>query len=118
MSEFASSRLREDVILLMMSNALKEIATTYDVFVMSATQVSGDYEKPGFRGMSFIRGSKAIADKIDVGDISLRLLPEEEEMIQPIVDTIGLKPNIVSDIYKNRRGVLTQVKIFSYFNSI
>ena len=116
MSEFASSRLREDVILLMMSNALKEIATTYDVFVMSATQVSGDYEKPGFRGMSFIRGSKAIADKIDVGDISLRLLPEEEEMVQPIVDTIGLKPNIVSDIYKNRRGVLTQVKIFSYFN--
>ena len=116
MSEFASSRLREDVILLMMSTALKEIATTYDVFVMSGTQVSGDYSKPGFRGMNFIRGSKAIADKIDAGDITVRLLPEEEEAIAPIIEVMGERPNIVTDIYKNRNGVLTQVKIFSQFD--
>lgn len=116
MGEFAATRLREDVILLMMSNALKEIATTYDVFVMSGTQVSGDYSKPGFRGMNFIRGSKAIADKIDAGDITIRLMPEEQQEIESIIQTIGIIPNVVTDIYKNRNGVLTQVKIFSNFD--
>ncbi len=116
MGEFAATRLREDVILLMLSNALKEVATVNDVFVMSGTQVSGDYNKPTFRGMEYIRGSKAIADKVDVGDITIRLLPEEEEAIEEIIKVDGRKPNIVTDIYKNRSGVLTQVKIFSYFD--
>lgn len=115
-AEFAAARLREDVVLLMMSNALKEIATMYDVFVMSATQMSGDYDKPCFRGMGFIRGSKAIADKIDVGSCTVRLLPAELDEIKAIIEVLGEKPNIVSDIYKNRSGMYTQVKIFSYFD--
>ena len=46
----------------MLSNSLKEIATEYQIFVMSATQLSGDYEKAKFRNANFIRGSKAVAD--------------------------------------------------------
>lgn len=115
-SEFASSRLREDVVLLMLSNALKEIATIYDVFIMSGTQVTGDYLKPCFRGMNFLRGSKAIADKIDVGACVVKLYPEELDMIMPIVEVGGVVPNVVSDIYKNRSGSMTEMKIFSIFD--
>lgn len=116
MSEFSRSGLREDVILLMLSNALKEIATTYDVFIMSGTQLSGDYDKPIFRGMGFLRGSKAIADKVDTGAIVIRLKPEELEKVQPIIEVTKQQPNVVSDLYKNRSGSLTEVKIFSYFD--
>lgn len=115
-SEFSGTKLREDVILLMFTNALKEIATCYDVFVMSGTQVSGDYTKPGFRGMGYLRGSKAIADKIDVGSITVRILPEEEAEIAQIISVMDVKPNIVTDIYKNRSGALTDFKIFSLFD--
>lgn len=115
-SEFAGSKLREDVVLLMLSNALKEIAAIYNVFIMSGTQLSGDYLKPGQRGMNLIRGSKSIADKVDAADITIRIPQEELELIEEIINTTGLKPNIVTDIYKNRSGSLTEIKIFSYFD--
>lgn len=116
LSEFQNSKLREDVVLLMLSNAIKEIATIYNVFIMSGTQITGDFNKPEFRGINFLRGSKAIADKIDCGDVTCRIMPEEMEQIRPICEVMDCHPNIVRDIYKNRSGALTQVKIFSIFD--
>lgn len=103
---------------MMLSNSLKEIATEYQIFVMSATQLSGDYEKAKFRNANFIRGSKAVADKIDVGAITMRLSEEEKENANIIASTLNCKltPNIVTDIFKNRRGDLTDTRIFSYFD--
>lgn len=45
--QFSSSGIREDVALGMMSNQLKEIAATYNVFIMTGTQVNGDGLKIG-----------------------------------------------------------------------
>ena len=54
----------------MLSNQLKEIAKTYNVFVMTSTQLNGDGLQQGIkRDQRMIRGSKAIADKCDVGCI-------------------------------------------------
>lgn len=47
LKQFTSSGVREDVILGMLSNQLKEIAKTYNVFIMSATQLNGEGYKPG-----------------------------------------------------------------------
>lgn len=116
LAEFQTSKLREDVVLLMLTNAIKEIATVYNVFIMSGTQITGDFNKPEFRGINFLRGSKAIADKIDCGDVTCRLMPEEMEQVRPIFSTMNCEPNIVRDIYKNRSGALTQIKIFSHFD--
>lgn len=62
LGEFRDIDVREDVALMMLSNTLKEIAMTYNVFIMSATQLNGGWDKPGPRTANLIRGSKAISD--------------------------------------------------------
>ena len=53
------------------------MAAQYQIFIMSATQVSGEYENATVRNVKFIRGAKSITDKIDVGIISMKLSDEE-----------------------------------------
>lgn len=56
-NQFSSSGIREDVALGMLSNQLKEIAATYDVFVMTSTQINADGLKVGEkRDQRAIRG--------------------------------------------------------------
>ncbi len=55
-------KLREDNILFMLSNKLKDICNQYGIFIMSATQLSGDYEHAEIPDQNLLRGAKAIAD--------------------------------------------------------
>lgn len=115
-TEFRSGQ-REDVVLMYLSNALKEIAAIHNVFVMSSTQVNGSWTEATIRNQNLIRGSKAIGDKVDVGMITLDIREEELMKIQPICEELGLPlPTTVTDIYKNRGGRYNSVKIFRYFN--
>lgn len=64
-----------------------------------------------------IRDSKAIADKVDIGIIGVRCMDDEFLCVETYFNQLGLqKPNVVLDVYKNRRGSLTNVKIFRYFD--
>ena len=111
---------------MMLSNTLKEIAATYNVFIQSATQLNDGWSKReiGLRDQNCIRGSKAIADKIDIGLIAVRINEEERKQIDAIWSELRAQkpnvythdPNIVIDIYKNRRGEMNSVKIFRYFD--
>jgi len=116
--EFSKTGLREDVVLMMLSNTLKEIASDYGVFVYSGTQVSRGWEKAQFRNENFLAGAKAIADKIDFGIVGIKLNEEDRERIEPLLleDGINEMPNIVLDIYKNRRGRIVNAKIFRKFD--
>ena len=76
LTEFRDLEVREDVALMMMSNTLKELAMTYNVFIQSATQLNGNWEKNNVRNANLIRGSKAIVDKVDIGLIGVRLTDE------------------------------------------
>ena len=118
LGEFRDIDVREDVALMMLSNTLKEVAMTYSVFILSATQLNGNWEKTTVRNANLIRGSKAIVDKVDIGVIGVKLTDEELNSIKEIVARrLDLpKPNVVLDLYKNRRGKLTGVKIFRYFD--
>ena len=118
LGEFRDLEVREDVALMMLSNTLKEIAMTYSVFILSATQLNGNWEKNTVRNANLIRGSKAIVDKVDIGIIGVKLTDEEREQIQEIIKKrLDLpEPNLVMDLYKNRRGKLTGIKIFRYFD--
>ena len=117
LGEFRDLRVREDVALMMLSNTLKELATNYQIFIMSGTQLSGDYDKVLFRGIGYIRGSRAVADKADVGSISTKLTDTEREIAEQIAMEIGTEmPNITMDIYKNRRGKFTICKVFRKFD--
>ena len=115
--EFKGINLREDVVLMMLSNTLKEIAATYNVFVMTGTQLNGEYEKKTVRNANMLRSSKAIADKIDVGMIGVRVPDEEILPVKTYCEEMHLPiPNIVVDVYKNRRGKMCDIKIFRKFD--
>lgn len=124
LSEFRDIAVREDVALMMLSNSLKEIAMQYNAFIQSATQLNDGWSKKliGLRDQNCIRGSKAIADKIDIGFIGVRLEPEEFKQIEAIWSELKAQkkfnhdPNLVIDVYKNRRGEMNCVKIFRFFD--
>ena len=115
LAEYKDLNLREDVILMMTSIALKDLANELGVFMMSGTQLNEKWkEYKGIRDYNLIRGSKAIADKIDVGGISLPLTPEEHKEIDPIARDLGKDlPTQVQDMYKIRRGKYNRVRIWS-----
>lgn len=58
-------KLREDNVLFMLSTRLKDIANKYGVFIMSATQLSGDIKGAVEPDQSLLRGAKSIADEIN-----------------------------------------------------
>lgn len=126
LGEFVSTGVREDVVLMMLSNTLKEIAMSQNVFIQSATQLNDGWSKKetGLRDQNCLRGSKAIADKIDIGLIGVKICPEEYQRIEKIWSELKRQypqkfthePNIVVDIYKNRRGELSGMKVFRYFD--
>lgn len=118
-TEFSSANIREDVALMMLSNTIKEVGATYNVFVGSSTQLNDRWEQSKVRNQNHLRGSKAIADKADVGMITIKLdvLEEEKEAIMKIIADAGLQtPNMVTDIYKNRRGEGAGLKLYRYFD--
>lgn len=113
LQQFTSSGAREDVVLMMMANQLKEIAAKYNVFIATSTQVNGDGLRIGEkRDQRVLRGSKAIADKADCGCIIAKVTPEELEQIQPCVKKFGA-PTHVTDIYKLRSGNRKGSRIWS-----
>lgn len=98
-------KLREDNILFMLSIRLKDLCNQYGIFIMSATQLNGDYQDSKTPDQNLLRGAKAIADKIDYGSI---LLGVKDEDIQALDNILSLntfdRPTIKMSIYKNRRG--------------
>ena len=115
MAEFPS--VREDVALMMLSNTLKEIAAEYNIFIMTGSQLNGEWNKTTVRNATMLRGAKALADKIDVGIIGVLATPEELEKVQEVLVANHFRqPNVVLDIYKNRRGKMCNIKIFRFFD--
>ena len=98
-------KLREDNILFMVSVRLKDICNQYGVFIMSATQLNGDYREAEVYDQNLLRGAKAIADKIDAGAIMLEVTDKDREALKDLVKRLGVEmPNVKMSLYKNRRG--------------
>ena len=129
MAQFERTGLREESILMMMSNQLKQVAKDYNVFIYSATQVNatGMADDGEFKNMTAIRGAKSIADKIDCGYVitkinnkiwnsfvgAFRQGAREGIIDYNYLDNEEERPTHVFDIYKNRRGRLKDVRIWS-----
>lgn len=114
-------RLREDQILLLMSNSLKAIANKYDVYLMSATQLNGEWKEAWQKGevidSNYLQGSKAISQKTDGAMIVLPISKKERKETQPILEQrIGKEPTHVTHVFKNRGNPYDSIKIFSHIN--
>ena len=95
--------LREDNILFLLASKLKDIAVQYGVFVLSSTQLNADYQTSETPDQNLLRGSKAIADRIDWGGIMLETTKEDREKVEAFCKKNSLPiPNVKMSIYKNR----------------
>ena len=98
-------KLREDNILFMLSIRLKDICNQYGIFIMSATQLNGEYQNSETPDQNLLRGAKAIADKIDYGAILLPVKDEDLVKLDKVLCTnVFEQPTIKMSVYKNRRG--------------
>lgn len=99
-------KLREDNILFMLSTRLKDLCNQYGIFIISATQLNASYQDSETPDQNLLRGSKSIADKVDVGAIMLEPTKDDLVKIEPIVSSSSRfkTPNMKISIYKNRRG--------------
>lgn len=98
-------RLREDNILFMLSIRLKDLCNQYGVFIISSTQLNGQYTDAETPDQNLLRGAKAIADKIDFGAIVLPTKSEDIEALGKILTSNTFeRPNLKMSVYKNRRG--------------
>ena len=89
----------------MLSTKLKDICNQYGIFIMSATQLNGDYQQSETPDQNLLRGAKAIADKIDYGAILLNVKDDDLVKLDKILSTnVFDRPSIKMSIYKNRRG--------------
>lgn len=115
LNEFRDLAIRQDVALRMLSTLLKDLAVELDVFIMSATQITGTVEfKQGYiRNYMLLRDSKSIPDKADFAAIKAKVLPEELNLLEGVCKEIGVYPNQVTDVYKMRRGRFVDVRIWS-----
>lgn len=98
-------KLREDHILFMLSRRLKDIANEYGIFILSGTQLNGDWKESDTPDQNLLRGAKSIADSIDVGMHILPVNQNDLDKLQKILSTnvFDVPKNKIS-IYKNRRG--------------
>ena len=117
LAEFRDVKVREDVALLLLSTALKELAVELSLWVYTGTQLSNDVmSADGFKDQRFLANAKSLANKADVGCIFLDLSDKEKKAIEQIDFGGKRPPNQIMDIYKLRRGRYMKTRIISYFD--
>lgn len=110
----AKRQLRSDQVLMQFSAMLKEVAVSYNVFMLTGTQITGsDPRAKMVRGFADIRDGKSIADKADFCMIGCEVTDEEYEHIRTYCEELKIgRPTQVIDIYKNRSGIHKNCKIY------
>lgn len=119
LNELFGSVQREDQVLLYLSTAMKDIAERYDISVQSATQLNrSGIGKDAELNSNALRGSSAVADKVDFGLILKRASEEDLEKVSHIIEERGFSkvPNFTRIIYKNRNGIPEAI-MWSYMDA-
>jgi replicative DNA helicase len=109
--------IRTDQILLMFSSILKDLAKTLNIFIWTASQLSGNYKDDDILDAAYLRSAKSLADKVDCGLIIVPVRPKD----QPVIDAYAQKqfkilPNFVMHIYKVRAGSYQNIRLYFYFD--
>lgn len=107
--------LKEHQLLLIFSTELKTIAQQLNVFIFTASQLNGEASNAVYKDQNLLSGAKALANKLDVGLISMKPSAADLRKLEPIMrNMVGMaEPNMGHWIYKVRRGKLTRIIIWS-----
>ena len=109
-------KLREDQILFLFADALKNVCNELKIFVLSSTQLNGTYKDSTEKDETMLRGAKSLADRLDMGEISLDVSPSEAKMLEKITkNMIALpEPNLIRHIYKLRGNKWAKIKVVQH----
>ena len=111
------SGLREDQILLMFITRLKELCIRLNIFIWTATQLSGEWKSAKEADQQLLRGAKSISDKVDNGAILLPVREADKQIIAAhIAKGFELEPTHVLHIYKVRRGRFNNIRLYIHFD--
>lgn len=83
--------LRTDQVLANLSDFLKLMARTYDIPVYTATQTNANLGSVEAIGVESIAGSRAVANKLDIGGVFLPLRPKELKAREILEQEIGYR---------------------------
>lgn len=115
LAEYRDLKIREDVALRLLATTIKNLAVELDAFILTSTQVSNDDDpKGGFKDFHNVQGSRAIPNLVDFACIMSRPTKDELMSLGKLVEGYGSLPNVVYDVYKNRRGRWNMVRIWGY----
>ena len=106
-------KLREDQILFLFIDTLKNLCNKLGIFILSSTQLNGTYKDSTEKDETMLRGAKNMADRIDLGEISLAPSPMEQKMLKEIVKNKISCPeiNLIRHVYKLRGNRWSKIKI-------
>ena len=107
--------LKEHQLLLVFATELKIIAQQLDVFIYTASQLNGEAQNAQYKDQNLLAGSKALANKLDMGVISMAPTKAEKKKIESVLHKMVNMPvpNMCHWVYKVRRGRLTRIIIWT-----
>jgi replicative DNA helicase len=107
--------LKEHQLLLVFATELKTIAQQLDVFIFTASQLNGEAKDALYKDQNLLSGAKALANKLDVGIVSMPPTKAELKRIEKVLHKMVNvpEPNFCHWVYKVRRGKLTRIIVWS-----
>lgn len=114
LNEYRDLGLAEYVCLRLFTTALKNLAIELNAFILTSTQISNDDDKGGFKDHHQVQGAKQIVNLVDFACIMSRPTVDELKLVSGLYENINYKPNVIMDVFKNRRGRWTQIRIWGY----
>lgn len=106
--------IRPDLILLNLSKKLKDFARKFNICMVAYTQISDSNPNvpPECRDYHCIQNGKAIKNKADCGIVSTVPTRKELDKMESVISQIGIEPNLVYGIYKNRNNDLKECLVW------
>jgi replicative DNA helicase len=110
--------LKEHQLLLVFATELKTLCQQLNIFIFTASQLNGEANNATVKDQNLLSGAKALANKLDVGFICMPPTKAELKKVEVITHKIVAcpVPNMCTWIYKIRRGRITRVVIWSYYD--
>lgn len=102
------------VALRLFTTTLKNLAVELNSFILTSTQLSNlDSDDGGFKDFKHIQGSRAIVNLVDFACIMAKPTKQDLTAFGEFSSNFNCTPNLVIDIFKNRRGRWNNVRIWS-----
>ena len=109
-------RLREDQVIFLAVDQLKNLCNELGIFLQSGSQLNGTYKNSPVKDETMLRSAKSMADRIDLGVIGLPPTQAEIEAVRDFIPhELGMQnPNLVQSVYKCRGSKWTRIKVWQY----